>query len=109
MNITRFYYFNRGIEARGVGTVHDLKDIPDSRLDASLAGTARPFKNIRLPFLADLDQLLEVIQLNATSIAVHGTLRKPVVEMIPFRDLNREMRELLVGDIQAETRGSAGQ
>jgi hypothetical protein len=109
MNITRFYYFNRGIEARGVGTVYDLKDIPNSRLDVPLAGTARPFKNVKLPLMADLDQLLQVIQLNATSVVARGTLRKPDVQIVPFGGLGREMRELLVGDIQAETRGSAGQ
>jgi hypothetical protein len=109
MNITRFYYFNRGIEARGVGTLYDLKDIPDSRLDASLVGTARPFKNVHFPLMADLDQLLQIIQLNATSEVVRGTLRKPEMQLILFRDMGKEIRELLVGDIQAETRGSAGQ
>jgi hypothetical protein len=109
MNITRFYYFNRGIEARGVGTLYDLKDIPDSRLDASLVGTARPFKDVHFPLMADLDQLLQIIQLNATSEAVRGTLRNPQMQLILFRDLNKEIRELLVGDIQSATRGSAGQ
>jgi hypothetical protein len=109
MNVTRFYYFNRGIEARGAGTMYDLQAIPESRLDASLVGTARPFKNVKLPLMADLDQLLQVIQLNATSERVRGTLRHPEIQLIFFRDLGKEMQELLIGDIQAETRGSAGQ
>ena len=31
------------------------------------------------------------------------------MQLIFFRDLGKEMQELLIGDIQAETRGSAGQ
>jgi hypothetical protein len=89
--------------------MYDLQAIPESRLDASLVGTARPFKNVKLPLMADLDQLLQVIQLNATSERVRGTLRHPEIQLIFFRDLGKEMQELLIGDIQAETRGSAGQ
>ncbi len=102
------HVFNRGIEIRAVGSISDIWDLPDSPLSGVAVGSARPLSNIKLPFMADVDQVLGVLQSNVTTVRVEGTVRKPKVQSATFDDIGEAMRKLLLGDVKAETRGSAG-
>ena len=62
-----------------------------------------------LPFLADVDKIFAVLQGSLTTVKVGGTLEAPTVTPGVFADLGQGLRKILLGDVQAETRGSAGQ
>ncbi len=113
MNITSLRYFNRGVEVRAQATVKDLDKMPLSELNGVAVGTARPLKNAKLPIfetiLPDVDKLLAAIQGDAVSIQIGGTVGKPEAKALPFNSIGEGMRQFLVGDVRAETRGSAGQ
>ncbi len=105
LQVTNFYLFNRGVEVRGAGAVDDLFALPDSPIAGTLVGTARPLSALRLPFMADVDQILSVLQANATTVQVSGTLRQPDVRPTTLDEVSDTVRALLLGDVQREPGG----
>ena len=92
------------MEVRGAGAIERVFGIPDSPVSGTLVGTARPLSALRLPFMADVDQILAVLQTNATTVAVSGTLRKPQVRTTTLDEVSEAVRALLLGDVQREQR-----
>jgi hypothetical protein len=109
LSITRAYYFNRGIEARGVIDVKRIWDMPDSPISGQIVGTAQPLKNTKLPFLADINDVMKSLQATTTPIGVRGTVFEPEAYAIVFQELGDVMKRFLTGDVESETRGTAGQ
>ena len=109
LDITRFYYFNRGIEARGTGRVTDIWRLGDAQLSGFVIGSIRPLKDLKLPFAADLDQILTAFQSGATTVSVAGTVQKPKANIALFSDITQGLRTFILGDVNAETRSTAGQ
>ena len=105
LQVTSFYLFNRGVEVRGAGAVEKLFDLPHSPIHGTLVGTARPLSALRLPFMADVDQILAVLQTSATTVAVSGTLREPKTRTTTLDEAGEAVRALLLGDVQREQRG----
>lgn len=101
MNLTSLKYFNKGVEARAIATVRDLRKIPDSPIEGNIVGSIRPLKDINLPFFADLDQLIGAVQATSTSVAIEGTVRNPKPRLVLFEDLSNAMRDFLVGDTRS--------
>ena len=93
--------FNRGVEILGAGTVGDLFVMPDSPIHATLVGTARPLKDIKLPFFSDVDQILSAVQASATTVLVEGTVRQPKVRIATFAEIGDEMKNILLGETTA--------
>ncbi len=98
-------YMNRGTEIRANATVRDVFNLPDSPLDGTAVGSVRPFSAIKLPLLADVDDVLAVLQSDVTSVVVEGTVRDPEVRPVPFGEIGASMRSLLLGDVREETQG----
>jgi hypothetical protein len=113
MNVTSLHYFNRGVEVRAIARVDDLAAVPDCPLSGTAVGSARPLKNVKLPIfssiLPDVDSLLSALQGSTISERFGGTLHKPKMSIIVFGELGEAMKQFLVGDVRAETQGSAGQ
>jgi hypothetical protein len=105
--ITTARIFNRGIEIRGLGEVRDIWNVPNSPIQGSAVGSAQPLANIKLPFMADVTKIFSVLQANVTSVRFSGTLKKPDVVQSTLDDVGQAMRSLLLGDVEAQTRGSA--
>ena len=108
LHISNLYYFNRGIEVRGIATADQMWNIPDNPIQGSAIGTARPLKNIHLPLFAEADALLSAVQGELTSIEFKGTVRNPVkdyVRQLRLTQLGGELRGLLLGELGAN-RGS---
>jgi hypothetical protein len=102
LRITSFRFYNRGIDAYGVGTVGPLNldnfhMTPDS---GQVTGTARPLKDTRLPLLADFDQVFSAFQGVLTTINVGGTLGKPTFGQAGLAEVGAAMRQLLVGSAE---------
>jgi len=97
-------YFNRGLEIRAQPTISDVWHMPDSPLSGTAVGSARPLRDIHLPLLADVDQVLNVLQSNLTTVELGGTVRDPDVRPIPFSEVNSDMKRFLLGDVNSEVR-----
>lgn len=108
LNITRFYYFNRGVEARATGTVFDIWNMPDSKLIADVVGSVRPLRDLKLPFIADVDKLLTALQGTLATIHVEGTVHDPKIRSVPFAGISSSLRELILGDVRPATEVPGG-
>jgi len=104
--VTALHYFNRGVEVRAQARVDNLAIIPDSPLSGTAVGLARPLKNLKLPILSsllpDVDSFLSALQGSAVSERIGGTLHAPKMSLILFGDIGAGLRDLLVGDAQAQ-------
>lgn len=107
LSITSARVFERGLEVRAIAQISDIWNIPDSALSGTAVGTARPFKEIKLPFLADVDQTLAALQSNASTVRISGTVRTPKTESGVFADIGEGLRTMLVGDAKSEAKNTA--
>jgi hypothetical protein len=97
-------YFNRGIEAKAASiSIGDVWKMPHCPVQGYLVGTARPLAGIKLPLIADADQILSVLQSNLTTVKIEGTIAKPEPKIAAFSDTGEELHRLLVGDARKES------
>jgi hypothetical protein len=84
--------------------------MPLSPISGTAVGTARPFRDIRLPFLSayDLDTVLTVLQTDLTTVGVEGTVKDPALRPLAFTDLGQGMRMFIFGDVSRRNAGGAG-
>ena len=108
LTLSRLIYRNRGLEIRASGRLHDILLGPDSPMSADVVGSARPLRDIRLPFVADLDKVLSVLQGHVSAIQVDGTLRDPRPRSGALIDIGDELRRMILGDVQ-ESRRAPGE
>ena len=95
LQIPSFYYFNRGVEIRGSGTIEDLTKGGASPVKGYAVGSARPLKGISLLGINELDQLMASLQTNVSSVKIEGTLGDPKVVPVPFQEISSGLRALL--------------
>ena len=104
LHISNLYYFNRGIEVRGVATVDRMWDLPDNPISGSAVGTVRPLKSIKFPVLAEADAILTQIQGGLTAVEFAGTVKDPMkkyLRQIGLTEFGSELKGLLLGEIGA--------
>ncbi|HXE54394.1 MAG TPA: hypothetical protein VN541_15335, partial [Tepidisphaeraceae bacterium] len=104
LHIPNLYYFNRGIEVRGVATATQMWNLPDNPIEGSAVGTARPLKNIKLPLFAEADAILSGLQGQLTSIQFKGTVKDPkkdYIRQLGLTQMGSELRQLLLGEVGA--------
>jgi hypothetical protein len=104
--LNNFRYFNRGTEIRAIADIDSVWTMPDSPIDGIAVGTARPLRDVRLPFLSsyDLDAILTALQTDLTTVRIAGTVRNPQIIPLAFSDIGAGMRMLIVGDFEKEKR-----
>ena len=102
LDITEFSYFNRGFEALGTGRIEDVWKAGDAGLGGFVIGSVRPLKDLKLPFIADIDKIFVVVQRNATPVRVSGTVKDPKVASALFGDIGQALRALILGDVKGE-------
>jgi hypothetical protein len=100
VDITNFYYFNRGVEAHGTGRVEDVWKGGEAQISGYVIGSIRPLKDLKLPFAADFDQVLSVVQRGVTTVHVAGPVDRPKVEPALFGDIGNALRLLILGDVK---------
>ena len=107
LTLQNIRYFNRGVEARSSSIeIADVWQIPRSHVFGYIAGSGRPLKDLKLPFLADVDQIMGVLQQNLPTVKLDGPLEhggnaKPVL----FGEAGDALRRFIVGEVNSETRG----
>lgn len=102
LHIPNLYYFNRGIEVRGVMTATEMWNVPDNPLYGSAVGTARPLKSIKIPLFAEADAIISSLQGQLTSVEFKGTVRNPTrdyIRQLGLTQLGGELRAILLGDV----------
>ena len=103
LTLRELRYFNRGVEARAASiSIANIFKLPDSPLDGYIVGSARPLADIKLPFFADVDQILTVLQSGLTTVKIEGTVRNPKAKIVPFSEVSDALRRLLIGDVKGE-------
>jgi hypothetical protein len=103
LHVDQARYFNRGTEVRADLSAAEIWGLPDNPISGYAVGSARPLKDIKLPFLADADEILSVLQTNVASVRIDGTVRHPRVELIPFSEIGGAMRRFIFGDVKQQS------
>lgn len=100
--LTEMSYFNRGTEVRAVGQFDQIWDMPQAPVQATIVGIGRPFRDLKLPFMADVDDILAALQRNATTVRVSGTVAKPDVRQATFDEIGQTLRSVLSREAMGE-------
>jgi hypothetical protein len=108
LQITGLRYRARGLQIRGSGAVEDIFLKHASPISGYAIGTVRPLRDIKLPYMAQVDDVLAALQSDVTTFRIGGTIRDPKVETGAFNEIGGTLRRMILGDVEAETRGSAG-
>ena len=100
-HVENLYYFNRGIEVRGVATIDRMWEMPDNPISGSAVGSVRPLKSIKFPVLAEADAILTQIQGGLTGVEFSGTVHDPAknIRQIGLTEFGTELKGLLLGEI----------
>jgi hypothetical protein len=100
LHVSNLYYFNKGIEVRGVAEIAQSWKFPDCPINGSITGTARPLKSIKLPLFAEADAILSAVQGTLTSVMFGGTVRNPGnYQLVSLAQLGGELRGILLGEL----------
>ncbi|MEA2707686.1 MAG: hypothetical protein QOF78_287, partial [Phycisphaerales bacterium] len=106
LSLQNIRYFNRGIQARSSSIdIAEIWNMPDSKIFGFIVGSARPLKDLKLPLLADVDQILNIVQSGLTTVRIEGTVAEPKVKLVPFGEVNEALKRFIVGEVKNETRG----
>jgi hypothetical protein len=98
--VTELYYVNRGVQIRGTGRVGNVKELPNSKLNLTVAGTLRPLRELKLPIVTDIDEVIGVLQSHVTTLRATGTVADPVVVPVVLEEAGRDLKELLMGEVR---------
>jgi len=104
LNLTNFYYNNRGIELRASGRALDIFRGGDSPIEGYAVGSARPLREMKLPFFAEADDILNALQKSVTTFRVGGTLAHPLLFSAGFSEITHDLRGFILGDLTSEQR-----
>jgi hypothetical protein len=100
--VDTFRLFNRGVEVRASGVVHDLWKLPRSQITGYAVGSARPLHDLKLPFMADVDAVFSAIQGSVATVRVDGTVHEPKPRIATFDEVESTLRAMLLGDVRSE-------
>jgi len=104
LNLTNFYYRNRGVELRASGRALDIFRGGDSPIEGFAVGSARPLREIKIPFFKEADDVLNALQKSVTTFHVTGLLEKPVLQGAGFNEITHDLRGFILGDLEQEHR-----
>jgi hypothetical protein len=76
--------------------------MPHSKIEGYVVGSARPLSALKIPFLADVDQIMAVLQSNLTTVKVSGTVEQPQVKTATFSDVGDALKRFMGAQVQGE-------
>jgi len=77
--------------------------MPKSPTDIYAVGSVRPLKDLKLPFIGDVDQVLAALQGNFATEHATGPFDNLTLQTIPFAGISNALRELILGDVRPVT------
>jgi hypothetical protein len=101
-------YSNRGVDLWASGAVVDVFQGTNSPIEGSAAGSARPLKDLKLPFMDDVDKLISALQGGLVTVSIGGTVGEPNPRVITFAQAGEAFRRFMIGEVTNEVRGTAG-
>ncbi|HSU69604.1 MAG TPA: hypothetical protein VLJ39_22155, partial [Tepidisphaeraceae bacterium] len=104
LHVSNLYFFNRGVEVRGVATVNQIWKLQDAPIGGSAVGNASPLKNVKIPLLAEASAVLAGLQKQLIGVEFKGIVRDPKKEYIRplgLTQLGSELRGILLGELGA--------
>jgi hypothetical protein len=101
-------YTNRGVDIWANPAVVDIFMGRDSPIEGTAAGSARPLKDLKLPFMADVDKVLAALQGGLATVQIEGTVKEPKPRVIPFSAAGDTFRRFMLGEVKEATKGTAG-
>jgi hypothetical protein len=99
LELNNLHYFNRGTEVRALLTIDRLWELPTSPVRGNAVGSSRPLASLQLPFIAEADRVLALLQNDLISVDISGPLNHPKVEQILLKDVARAMQNMLLGEV----------
>src|SRR5207245_8904842 len=86
LNLSNFYYLNRGVELHASGRALDIFRGGDSPIEGYAVGSARPLREMKFPFFAEADDILNALQKSVTTFHVTGLLAHPTLRSARLRE-----------------------
>jgi hypothetical protein len=103
LTLNNVRYFNRGVEAWSSAlSIQDIWNAPHSKIEGFVVGSARPLSALKLPFLADVDKIMAVLQSNLTTVKVSGTVEEPKTQSATFSDVGDALKRFMGAQVQGE-------
>lgn len=102
LDVPSFSYFNSPVYATAALTLGNAFAVLNSPIRGYVIGTARPLKDIELPFLADLDKIGDALQRSATTLAVEGTVGDAQTVPSSLKAFGSDFQNLLLGQTKRE-------
>ncbi len=102
LHLTNLYYRNRGAEIHASGQALDILRGGDSPISGYVVGSARPLRELKLPFFAEADDILNALQKSVTTFRVTGRLHDPILHSAGFNEIGNDLRGFILGDVTSE-------
>jgi hypothetical protein len=97
LRVSGVEYFENGIDMRAFATVSNLAAGKSAPVNGQIVGSLRPFKELKIPFMATADEILNLIQSSVTPIRIFGTVGDIKAEPGFVGDAKGALRELFTG------------
>lgn len=108
LEIPAMHYFNRGADIWANAAVVDIFEGRSSPIEGTAAGSIKPLRDLKLPFMADVDKIISALSGSIATVSLQGTVGDPKPKVIPFADSGETFRRFMVGEVKNEVRGTSG-
>lgn len=95
LEVPNINYFNRGTDVVGSLTISDIWKGGDSDIRGVMLGAVRPFRDLNLPIVLDIDRVLQGLQAESQVVDVSGTLADPNAEPTALADVTSTVERML--------------
>ena len=109
LEIPALRYSNRGADIWANAAVVDVFDGAKSPIEGTAAGSVHPLRDLKLPFMADVDKIISALSGSVATVRLRGTVGNPDPQVIPFADSGETFRRFMIGEVKNEVRGTSGQ
>lgn len=97
IEFSRITYFNRGTDVIGRLRIENIWLGQESPVNGLFGGVLRPLRDVNLPLIGKLDNVMSAIQTNAASVRVSGTLGDPQQNLAPLAEVTGALERVLRG------------
>lgn len=108
LEIPALRYFNRGADIWANAAVVDLFQGAKSPIEGTAAGSIKPLRDLKLPFIADVDKIISALSGSVATVRLEGTVGDPDPKVIPFAESGDTFRRFMIGEVKNEVRGTSG-
>jgi len=108
LEVPAMRYSNRGTEIWAKPVVVDVFKGAASPIEGVAAGSASPLRDLKLPFMGDIDRVISAWTGSVATVQLNGTIGAPTPRVILFSQSGETFRRFLLGEVKNEMNGTAG-